>query len=218
MVKTIGEAYEEAKELEKKGLLRGHLEKLVRSQEEILGMKHFGIPELVVTMDIHGKPCYKNGGILLQYWDKEYLYHELGHFYLDRLRIRLSLASLREDRIITEWWEARNKLISEGIAVYFGREMKGGKDDFNDSEYPKKIKDFLTSDFNFLLRLYYSGGYHLAKPILDGFGVEEGCKHLLLDPPKKRELTRLPEYRKRILRRVLKSEVKKIYKDKIYHY
>lgn len=198
MVKTIGEAYEEAKELERKGLLRGRLEQLIETQERRLEMRHLGFPRLIVSMN-GGR--YKNWRIYVQYWDEELLSHELGHYYLDKLCNKLGVYFFNFDdgKKITEWWEARDDLISEGIAMYFEKEMNNGKDDFKDSEYPERIKDFLRNKANFLLRLQYSGGYHLVKPILDKFGVEEGCKRIISDLPKKREMVILPEYRERIL-------------------
>lgn len=199
MVRTIGEAYRETKKWERKGLLRERLENLIAIQEEKLGMKHFGSPKLEVTMYVYEKPCYKNGKILLQYWDEKYLYHELGHFYLDELCKKSGLDLHTKNKKITEWWEARNKFVSEGIATYFEKEMSGVGDDFNDSEYPQNIEAFLQNNFNFLSRLYYEGGYHLVKPLLDKFGVEEGCKGIVLDLPKKREMIKLSNYRERIM-------------------
>lgn len=202
MVKTVGQAYEETKELEKKGLLRGRLEKLIGTQEKRLDVKHFGFPRLVVTMYIHNKPGHKNGRIYVQYWDEEELYHELGHFYLYKLckKLGLDFRTKADDKksCITEWWEARNCLINEGIATYFEKEMNKGKDVFNDSEYPKTIKEFLWNNYGFLQKLYYDGGYHLVKPILDKFGVEQGCKRIALDLPRREEMINLLEYRERI--------------------
>ncbi len=198
-VRTIGEAYGETKEFERKGLLKEHLEKLIKNQEEKLGMKHFGVPIFVVTMDIFDK-MYEDGRIYIQYLDEKIVYHELGHFYFDRLCKNLGLDFRKGRRkYITKWWEARNHLISEGVATYFEREMSGDEDEFNDSEYPETIEAFLRNNLNFLLKLYYEGGYHLVKPILD-ISVEKGCKKIALDLPKREEMVKLPEYRKRILR------------------
>ncbi len=199
MVKTIGTLHKEAKELERKGHLGIYLEQLIEAQERKLKMKHLGRPRIIIDMCGHG--IHRNGRIYIKYLDEELIYHELGHFYLFKLHSRIGLAypEVDENKKITEWWGARNSLLSEGIATYFEKGINGRADDFNDSEYPEAIEDFLTNRLDFLLRLYYSGGYHLVKPILDGFGIEEGCKRLLLNPPKKEELTKLPEYRKRVL-------------------
>ena len=202
--KTIGELYAKAKELEKTGYIRSYLERAIELQERILGIKHFGQPEIIIGMR-HGK--HKNGKIYLKYLDKKDLDHESGHWYLYELRNRLGVHSFvddedfDEDKPMTEWWQARNLLISEGVAEYFGRKMHGEdkNDDFSDYEYPNSIRDFFKNRFDFLLRLYYSGGYHLVAPILNKFGVEEGCKRIILNLPKKDDLVRLPEYRGRIL-------------------
>jgi hypothetical protein len=199
MVITIGEARAETKEWERTGLLRERLENLIAVQEEKLGMNHFGTPKLVVAMRGYNEPCHQNGEIILEYWDEEYLYHELGHFYLGELCKKLNVDLSVNNKEITQWFEARNQFISEGIATYFGREMTGEEANFNDSEYPKTIGEFLRNKFNFLLRLYYGGGYHLFKPILDKFGVEEGCKRIILHLPKKEEMVELPVYRRKIL-------------------
>ncbi len=199
MTETIGEAHKELRELQRSGLLKEHLEKLIENQEERLSIKYFGRPKLIVTMYVHEKPCYKNGKIILQYWDEEYLHHELGHFYLDKLCKRLGVDLGIKKKEITEWWEARNRFVSEGIATYFEREMNVNRDEFNDSEYPKNIEAFLRNNCNFLLKLYYSGGYHLVKPILDKFGIEGGCKKIVLNLPKKQEMVKLPNYREKIL-------------------
>ena len=203
MVETIGEAHTKLKEWERKGLLREYLKNLIATQEEKLGIKHFGIPELVVTMDIP-RNCYENGKIFLRYWDEEYLYNALGHFYLDKLCKKLGVVDLYPDLVenkeeITQWFEARDELIRDGIATYFEREMTGKEANFNDSEYPKTIEEFLRNKVYFLIRLYYDGGYHLVKPILDKFGVEEGCKKIILNLPRKEDMVDLPRYRRKIL-------------------
>lgn len=199
-METIGDAHEKLRELERNGLLKERLEKLIANQEDRLSIKYARRPKIVVTMRVHNKPPYHNGRIILQYWNEEYLYHELGHFYLDILCGKMGIDLVTNNKEITEWWEARNKLIHEGIASYFEREMANkDRDDFDDCSYPKDIRSFLQNDFLFLRNLYYSGGYHLIKPILDKFGTEEGIKRIVAHLPRKQEMIRLPDYRESIL-------------------
>lgn len=198
--RTIGEAHKETKELEREGFLNFFLRQLIKNQERKLGIKHLGFPKLMINTTYRG--LYKNGKIYIKYWDEKYLNHELGHFYLDKLSVKLFGSDLLKNPSgpAKEWWVGRNRLISEGISMYFEVEMGvGEKKDFNDSEYPTKADEFIRNKAGFLFRLIYDGGYHLINPILDKFGVEEGCKYILSDLPKKKDMSNLPGYRDKLL-------------------
>lgn len=124
--------------------------------------------------------------------------HELGHFYTDKLTEHLGNTFWNwkaEGGVITHDFMAR-KLIGEGIAVYFERKWSGEKDEFNDSEWPNSIVEF--DKFKEDNRIFYLGGYHLVKPIIDKFGVK-GITYLVENYPAQ-DLLNLPLYQQRVLR------------------
>lgn len=193
---TIGEAYQETKKLERSGILRVRVERLIKQQEKRFGITHYGRPELAIGIEYPFS--YREGVIYLQYWDPRAIKHELGHFYLDTIRKRVGLDYYRPavDKALL-WQTARHILITEGVAESF---QVGEKDQiFEDFEYPNKIDEFLNNKFGVMQRLYYSGGLHLVKPILERFGIEQGCIHLNVYPPTETEMASLPQYRQRIL-------------------
>lgn len=201
--RTIGEAYRESLKLERDGNLAKRFDHLLKHHEATLGITYPQKPQLKITMDGHGE--FKDGKIEVQYWDKPVIDHEAGHAFLIGLCAKLGMKPLVSDENpkadLLRWDQVRGLLISEGVATYFEKKLNKGRDDFHDEEYPKTIEDMTVNDFNVLLRMHYEGGYHLVKPILDRLGVEEGCRTILLDRPKKEEMVRLPEYRERILKK-----------------
>ncbi len=123
---------------------------------------------------------------------KETLDHELGHFYVDKLSESLGRVDWLDfsDHIPTDD-KIGTKLIAEGIAEYFKKTINNGKDDFNDSDFPKELKEFWTID------VIYHGGFHLVKPIIDRYG-KKGIEHLILIPPTIEDLHNLPAYQSKI--------------------
>ncbi|MDP3734682.1 MAG: hypothetical protein Q8R37_05630 [Nanoarchaeota archaeon] len=148
---------------------------------------------------------------------KEVLDHELGHFYVDMLSEQLKHGSwpqtLRENGKVDE---NAIHIIGEGIAEYFGRTMNGHYDNFKDEEWPTKLEDFyMLYDQNGKkidledppipnYRLWYQGGYHLVKPIIDEFSVN-GIHYLMFHPPTEEELINLKEYQQKVIRQLRKK-------------
>ncbi len=116
------------------------------------------------------------------------LYHELGHFYYDKLN-----ESLGNGRYVhTNGKYYGTRLMQEGIAGYFENKINDEEDLFEDSDWPKDIKDF--GDYEF-----YSGGYHLVKPIIEKFN-KKGIEYLILNVPSDEELKDVPKYQKRVIK------------------
>ncbi len=126
---------------------------------------------------------------------KETLDHELGHFYADKLCESLGKGDwlhFSDGREINVN-DVGIKLVSEGIAEYFKRTLNGGKDDFEDSDWPRKFEDFFTR------KVIYDGGFHLVKPIIDMYG-RRGIERLMSNPPHTmQDLNYLPMYQNRVI-------------------
>lgn len=132
---------------------------------------------------------------------KQVIDHELGHFYVDMLSENLGTGSWPQT--LTENGTVDKNaihIIGEGIAEYFGRSMNSHYDNFKDQEWPTKLEDFVNSDNPSIpnYRIWYDGGYHLVKPIIDEFGVK-GIMYLMFHPPTEKELLDLQGYQKKIL-------------------
>ncbi len=137
---------------------------------------------------------------------KNTLYHELGHYYCDRLYENMfadfaakdNLNDLfRLDKIVGF------NIIQEGIGEYFERVMTGEEDSFEDSDWPENVEEFveleaLILDRNIIVppHLQYNGGYHLVKPIIDQY-QKEGILYLLHHIPD--NVLKLPQYQKKAL-------------------
>ncbi len=137
---------------------------------------------------------------------KDTLYHELGHYYCDRLYETMleDIAAkddlndpFRLDKMVSL------NIIHEGIGEYFERVMTKEEDSFEDRDWPMKGEEFvdleaLIFDQKILVpeRLKYDGGYHLVKPIIDQY-KKEGILYLLHHIPD--NLLELPEYQQKAL-------------------
>ncbi len=130
------------------------------------------------------------------------LYHEYTHDYMDDLfkSKGMDLYSLvfKNNKITSN-----NMLIVEGIAEYVANTFTNGRDNFKDSDYPRNLnKDpqaYLRSTTE-MRRIYYYGGYHLVKPIIDKFGLEKSSLYMMKNPPTDKELNNLPAYRTRMMK------------------
>ena len=143
---------------------------------------------------------------------KHSLDHELGHYHQDK------------HYPIKKWdSEPGLKLITEGIAEYFKRRMNKFGDNFKDSDWPKKIETFKDAIDSPKTRhlIFYNGGYHLVKPIIDKFGLK-GMEHLTANIPTDSDLINLPGYQQRALKKISQPiemskdrQIIKIHKKKI---
>lgn len=138
---------------------------------------------------------------------KMVLDHELGHFYCDKLSENLEKGSwpqtLLENGTVDE---NAIHIIREGIAEYFVRTMNIHYDYFNNEEWPKRKQDFVDKNNPSVpnYRMWYDGGYHLVKPIIDKFGVK-GITYLMFHPPTEEELINLKEYQLKVIQQLQKS-------------
>lgn len=200
---------------------RRHLEEIVKNQEKMLGIKHFGIPEISYGTD---QNINISGAILCGSYDpkedriylppeltvcnvKETLGHELGHFYLDKLNESIGKGDFPRDvRYNPE--EIGIMLISEGIAEYFGRAISNRKDNFNDSEWPRPEKHWIWRDYPVDRyigerfrnpRIIYDGGFHFVKPIIEKYG-KDGIEYLINNHPRGKDLHNIPEYQRKVMR------------------
>ncbi len=207
--------------------VENNLERIVREEEEKLKITHTSVPEIEyilpvtsVSGEIFGlydrakDRIYLASGLLILpkkdlgdlaveivtfgATDKveDTLNHELAHSYCFHLSKTLGIKNWPNLRQKNEFEYASLKLVSEGIATYFERTMNGTPDKFKDENWPDDL-DFVINGTN-TAYFFYDGGYHLVKPIIDKYG-QEGIIYLLLNPPRRDELLKLPEYQKRIL-------------------
>lgn len=134
------------------------------------------------------------------------LYHELGHYYCDRLYEHL-LADLAAEDTLNDPFRLDKliglKIIQEGIGRYFENVMTGEEDSFQDREWPATVGDFfdpvaLIIDQNLIVpdHLIYDGGFHLVKPVIDQY-KKEGLLYLLYHIP--HNVLELPQYQQKAL-------------------
>ena len=112
----------------------------------------------------------------------EILWHELGHFYLNKKSKSLGLGNFPDEK---EWFLlselpkiAGEQFIREGIAEYFGKKT-GGKN-CESFDYSKINKDPLTFLIN--LELIYNLGCILTREVMDEYGVG-AIDYMLRNPP-----------------------------------
>ena len=103
--------------------------------------------------------------------------HELGHLFMNKMIEKFNPNWITiGDKGIRVSIEMRDmiKTIGEGVAEYIGNNNGG------------------------YLKNNYSNYYSFVKPVLDNFGLEEGIKRLLLEPPTYFELKNPVVYYKRL--------------------
>lgn len=134
------------------------------------------------------------------------LTHEMGHHLTNAISELFGHGTL--PYLEEPTWENPNipseanlskKLVYEGIAVYFERALTHQQDNFKDADWPKSLFDYryLTEgEHNYI---FYSGGYHLVKPIIDRY-KEYGIINLIRELPSVEELIKPTRYQERILK------------------
>lgn len=199
--------------------LENNLVCIVRNQENVLGIDHFGFPKvkyLHLEKMLFGEYIPDESTIIIDKFKLSppsskgesahyVLNHELGHFYVHKLSEILGTDELF--RIESGGYNNPNnlgkKLISEGIAEYFARSISPKKSYFKDFLYPKTYPKLKNS---FPLLAYF-GGFHLVKPIIDKYG-KKGIEHLIQNPPVGEEMLALPKYREKVMDELLCTEEK----------
>jgi len=141
----------------------------------------------------------------LELYVKDYrlvLEHELGHFYYDQF---LEKQVITKEEILNKKNDINlTRLVSEGIAEYFERTYSREEDNFTNDEWPNDINNLEEEE---TIRVIYSGGYHLVKPIIDKYGLN-GIHHLIINPPKMENLQNLPSYQQQVLQYLMLKEKK----------
>lgn len=173
---------------------------VMASQEEKLGIKHFGTPDILVSTtspalgwyQSHEDTIYLSLEQALTPESALTLAHELGHYYADKLHERLGKGDWPQYSDEKSANDVCIKIISEGIAEYFERCESYQSDDFKDEEWPQEHTEFWKD------RVAYAGGYHLVKPIIDKHG-KRGISYLIINTPKPDDLRNLGAYQERAL-------------------
>ncbi len=194
---TIGASFLEnrAKNYAEKNLTR-----IMKEQEERMGIKYECIPKLQADLPEENyafKTAVKMIGIAAVY-DKETetihfcpwsavfqeatLKHELGHFYFFKLAEKMNakywFKKLTEKTTIQEWEGIR--IISEGVGEYF------------------TLDNGIHTNCWICGKNAYHQGYHLVKPIIDKH-EQKGIEYLIRNPLKPEDMKNLEGYQKRAL-------------------
>ena len=122
---------------------------------------------------------------------EEVVYHELGHFYADKLSEYLGWGNW-PPKVVGNDKFVGVKMVSEGIAEYFEHKSTGNEYD-KPPEYLLNLEEF-KSDNDF----FYNGGYQLVKPIIDKHG-RIGIAYLIESPPELEDIIDLVKYQKRAI-------------------
>lgn len=203
--------------------LRREIREVIKEQERVLGIKHFGEPE--ISFDKSFLPLKNNKGsekrsphatysstnntiiIDLEKYKKSMIPHELGHFYIDRFSENLGSGDWPSSKKFFFESLFRNdkgvRMISEGVATYFGKKTMGDSFtmEIDYGNFKKYFKYLESKDSN---NVFYEASYALAAPILDRSllltgSVDRGIEILIKNVPKGRDLRDLVVYRDRIL-------------------
>ena len=196
--KSIAENYD-------KTIIEKDLDELIEKQEKILKIKHFGKPEIfqmppILRFSSAASYVAEEDRIYFRIYHKMILAHELGHFYPDKLNESFGKGNWPiYEKFPSEFAEGEKgkKMISEGVANYFGVRT------FGDTSYGKKLElkyeDFEIYRDSLGINAFYDVGYLLVKPVLDK-NVRKGVEYLMENTPSDKELKDIFVYRERILR------------------
>lgn len=174
-----------------------NLTRIIKEQEQQLGIKYDGIPKIqtgvpedenykiLKKMLIAGLYDRRTETIYLlpfsAIWPEKTLKHELGHFYLYRLAKKIGA-----DNWFTEDYPKDRRIISEGVAEWFAMNSHEGNDSFCSGEV-------------------YHKGYNLVKPLLELYS-EKGIEYLIRNPLQPEDLENLEGYQKRALDKLGKKD------------
>lgn len=210
--------------------VESNIEQIMRAQEERLGIKYTSMPNLrfplvdkdtVVPVPLLTIPAlarydaesdtivvYTSASTTMDfifYGDftkhiKQTLDHELGHFLTDKLSESLGMGNWKIDEDEPYLVAFGEKLIGEGIAMYFEHEMN--PEDIKLESYVWEGNVEELSGFIFFNNergnAFYNGGYQLVKPIIDEYGIN-GIEYLIRNPPVVENLEEIPGYQKEVL-------------------
>ena len=87
------------------------------------------------------------------------------------------------------------RVVSEGIAEYISRRVNPTNSNFDDKAYPLTLLTLLKYGDN---TLFYEGGHHLVKPIIDKHGPK-AIEYLVQNLPDSADVFDLPAYRQRVM-------------------
>ncbi len=201
-----------------KQYVESNLGKIIKEQEERLGIKHFGTPEI----SHENPPARQHYGPFVRgeyIAEEDKIFLPLGNAITpeqnttNRLANFLSFGMLYNMKEVLDHelghyymdklneskgggdWTSDNPgitLISEGIAQYFSATMNNKEDIYN--KWPETIFDWNIVDI-------YEGGCHLVKPIVDKYG-QKGIECLMENPPALKDFDNLPAYQNRVLEKL----------------
>ena len=208
--------------------VENNLPKIVKNQEEKLGIKHFGIPKIVyeIPPEVKG-PLVPPGSYDPK---KDVIYLPFGNSITpeenvtNTLATCLSLGALAniEEVINHELGHFYSDKLYESMGFGLGNWPSYSPDgQLTDDEIGTKLisegiagyfektinnkeDKFRDSDWpkkreDFRdIHIIYEGGFHLVKPIIGKHG-KRGIEYLILNPPRVEDLENLPAYQSRIL-------------------
>src|SRR3989344_5121145 len=188
--------------------VRDNIENLIKEQERVMNIKHFGIPYFRFTyrdslISAISGALYEQNGDTIYFFPtqgmdkKKILAHELGHFYSDKLSEEIGNGNWPLNNKKTQEddkWKGK-KLISEGIAIYFAKKtLKDTTEDIG-----REIVNFNDYYEGGGIFSFYEVGYHVIRSVLDKYG-KKGIEYLIKNPPNKKQLDNIKEYREKCLR------------------
>lgn len=194
------------------------LPRIMAQQEQKLGIKYSGAPQIAVfsgpagassavadydsesgTMKVYSRRNFSEKGV------NRSLSHELGHYYSDSLlKLRgfqkelnsdstLNIQDLRNRREIL-----RKSMIAEGIAEYFSRNTLDFLRDCRNislgyNDYTDRFKDRGVESGEFVTNAFLNNSYCLVAPILET-DIDQGIEYLATHPPNENQLEKLRSY------------------------
>lgn len=213
--------------------VESHLEQIVKSQEEKLGIQHFGIPEVKYGLPPEVQVSNDFAVAIGIYRSKDdRIYLSLGSSITSELNLVNVLATIitlgnipnvKEtlDHELGHYyvdklneslgrgdWPGYSYGLFEGVGIKLVAEgiAEYFKKTINGGEDDFEDSDWPDNFFDFFsVPVLYEGGYHLVKPIIDRYG-KRGIEYLIQNPPKAGDLDRLPEYQDRVIKFLAKEK------------
>lgn len=206
------------------------LETTMKRQENFLGIKHFGTPQLdfyekkglfskktslgwyvlksnKITMNLSNKEAVEYGmnsdGKRIYYNQDETLSHELAHYYCEKLSEKLN-----KGKCVLGVSDLNSRIICEGIARYFEETTGFGAAylRIKESAWPKNQKELkeLCKSKSKKDVFVYLGGKHIVKPLIDKY-KEKAIEFLIYEPMKNNEILNYKSYQQRIENKILEK-------------
>ncbi len=210
---------EDARTYQIKSYILDNYKSWLAEQEEILGIKHFGEPDIGFSEKpsspsvdrVYGSYVMSDDKV---YFDAELLslpedkneesdargigHHEFCHFYMDKLSESMGLGDYPDTdpdapyRAVT----VPTLTLSEGIAHFCWRKVQGNTCDFKETAFERIANEY---DIVELRHLAYAAGRCLVEDPINQFGPQ-AFRYFLENPLKEGDLEDLSQYEKRVLK------------------